>query len=104
LVLYAIYNNFLWLAVPITLLLITNYAGSDKYNKAPAASSKGPYIRPIVIKKKYVGPASIYPSKMDMRITPHWDHHGMWQKGGKGLGRLVAAADHVVTKALKGGD
>jgi hypothetical protein len=105
LLMLGIVNGWIWLYLPVGLFLIVTIAGLDrpvKKGKAPAVST-GPQVRPIVIRKKYVGPPSIYPERMKMFVVPRWDHNSMWEKSAKGLGKLGVLADRLVAKAVGGG-
>lgn len=105
--LLGISNGWAWLYVPLGLFLLITLAGLDKprsHMEAAPAVSPGPLIRPIVIKKKYVGPPSIYPEKMDILVNPRWDHHTTWEKTARGAGQLGVFIDRMIAKAVKGGD
>jgi hypothetical protein len=97
-------NNWIWLYAPLGLFLLVTLAGLDRPAKkrAPAAAS-GPMVRPIVIRKKYVGPPSIYPEHMKMFVVPRWDHHTTYSKAAKGFGKIAVFLDRMLGKAVKGG-
>lgn len=97
-------NGWLWLYAPVGLFLLITIAGmgSPPKKKAPAAAP-GPLVRPIVIRKKYVGPPSIYPEKMKMFVVPRWDHNTTFAKAARGLGKLGVMTDRLIARAVGGG-
>ena len=61
--------SLIFVAVLFVLLLAT------RSKKAPSASvptGGGARVRPIIVKRKYTGPESIYPKKMVIKYTPKW--------------------------------
>ena len=76
-----------WLSVISGLILVAYVMGFRK-EKKPVAGGK-PKIRPIIVKRRYTGPASIYPSQMKIKINPKWDTRNWWERA---LGAGGAAA------------
>ncbi len=90
----SIYFGQIWLAIVfgvvlIALLVYGSRGGSDR------SSASGPAVRPIIVKRKYVGPESIYPKEMKIRVTSEKFGTGMpWrvsspQKFGESIGKLL---------------
>lgn len=70
--------GMLWLSVISGLILIA-YVMGFRQRKAPVATG-GPKIRPIIVKRRYTGPPSIYPSKMKIKVKPNWDTRDWWER------------------------
>jgi len=84
--------NMSWLALIAGLLILVYAWGGRTAPRAPVASGK-PKVRPIIVKRRYSGPASIYPSKMKIRVNPAWNTNDWWENAfgaaGTGLGLLA---------------
>lgn len=83
--------GMLWLSV-ISGLILAAYVMGFRKGKRPVASGK-PKVRPIIVKRRYTGPASIYPSKMKIKVNPKWDTRTWWERAlgaGGALAGLVA--------------
>ena len=71
-------------AVLILIAIVAKPAGAP----AHAGSARGPLVQPIIIRRKYAGPASIYPEKMT--IIEAGEHPGEWAEySQKGVGNFV---------------
>ncbi len=57
-----------WVTV-IALLMLVLILTLGKEEKKPKGST-GPLVQPIIVKRKYVGPESIYPEKMKIYYNP----------------------------------
>ena len=90
----SLYFGQVWLSiifgvVLIALLVYGSRGGSGR------SSASGPAVRPIIVKRKYVGPESIYPKEMKIRVTSEKFGAGKpgWMLGpekiGEGFGRLI---------------
>ena len=79
--------GMLWLSVIGGLILVAYVMGFRK-EKKPVASGK-PKVRPIIVKRRYTGPASIYPSKMKIKVNPRWDTRNWWESA-FGAGGAIA--------------
>lgn len=74
----------------IVLVLYVYAARKPEYAPVPSASGPGePLIRPIVVKRRYVGPESIYPDYMKIRVTKPgwWSGDPMWEISENLIGR-----------------
>ena len=79
--------NMLWLGI-IGGVLFVVYVMGFRQEKRPVASG-GPKIRPIIVKRRYTGPASIYPSKMKIKVRPDWDTRKWWERAFGAGGSLM---------------
>ncbi len=83
--------SMLWLSVISGLILVAYLMGFRKERHAVASGK--PKIRPIIVKRRYTGPASIYPSKMKIKVHPNWDTREWWERalgGGGAVAGLLA--------------
>ena len=84
--------NQIWLSIVFFAVLMAALL-SGKENRTQAAP--GPKVRPIIVKRKYVGPESIYPKEMKVRVTAEDFGTGMpWrvlgpQRLGEGVGKML---------------
>jgi hypothetical protein len=67
-ILIGFYLGQIWLSLIFAIILLALLFSSAKSGTAEP-SAGGPAIRPIIVKRKYVGPESIYPPKMKINIT-----------------------------------
>jgi hypothetical protein len=87
-----VYNQ-IWLSIVFFAVLMAALLSGKESGKSPAPS--GPAVRPIIVKRKYVGPESIYPKEMKVRITAEDFGSGMpWkisapQRFGEGFGKML---------------
>lgn len=85
--------NMLWLGLIGGFLLVAYLMGFRKERKA--VPTGGPKVRPIIVKRRYTGPASIYPSKMKIKVKPDWDTRDWWERafgaGGSAAGLFMQA-------------
>lgn len=61
-----LYFGYLWISAIFTIVLFTAIL-TQKGEKAETFA--GPKVRPIIIKRKYVGPESIYPKEMKIKVS-----------------------------------
>ena len=88
-----LYGNMMWLSV-IGGLLLVGYMFGKRTETIPVPTG-GPKIKPIIIKRRYDGPPSIYPSLMKIRVNPNWNTWKWWENAvgaaGTGTGLGLAA-------------
>ncbi|MCK4327687.1 MAG: hypothetical protein KAW41_04390 [Candidatus Diapherotrites archaeon] len=86
--------NMAWLSV-ISGLLIAAYVWGVRNEPPMPVASGMPKIRPIIVKRRYSGPPSIYPSRMRIRVAPRWNTYQWWENAfgaaGVGAGLLAQA-------------
>ncbi|MEM0372695.1 MAG: hypothetical protein QXO69_02540 [archaeon] len=71
-----------------SVFFIIAFGGGKKEEKPEAVPS--PMVRPIIVKRKYVGPASIYPEKMEITYNPKdapTDYKGKQKPLGEAIGK-----------------
>jgi hypothetical protein len=83
----------LWLSFIFVIVLLAYIViGLKPKKEVYVAVPKGPRVQPIVIRRKYIGPESIYPSKMEIytdKETPRkWREYGV-EPVGKFVGRGI---------------
>ncbi len=91
----SLYLGQVWLSIifGVVLIALLVYGSKDGIGRLPAS---GPAVRPIIVKRKYVGPESIYPKEMKIRVTSEKFGTGMpWrvsspQKFGESIGKLLS--------------
>ena len=61
----------IWLSIifAAAVFFIIAFGGGKSKEQKPEAVP-APLVRPIIVKRKYVGPASIYPEKMEITYNP----------------------------------
>lgn len=66
-ILAGFYIGQLWISIifAVVLLALLFAPGSEERQAVP----RGPAVRPIIVKRKYVGPESIYPKDMKIKIS-----------------------------------
>ncbi len=91
-----LFFNQIWLSIIFfAVLMAALLSGKDSGEKSVAT---GPKVRPIIVKRKYVGPESIYPKQMKVRVTEEKFGTGMpWsilapQRLGEGVGKVLRSA------------
>ena len=90
----SLYFGQIWLSIIFGVVLIALLVYGSRGN-ASGPSPSGPAVRPIIVKRKYVGPESIYPQEMKIRVTSEKFGTGMpWrvsspQKFGESIGKLL---------------
>ncbi len=66
--------------------------GGRTQKPLPVSTGK-PKVRPIIVKRRYAGPASIYPSRMKIKVNPKWNTNNWWENAflaaGVGAGLLT---------------
>ena len=87
-----VYNQ-IWLSIIFFAVLMAALLSGKDGGKSRAPS--GPAVRPIIVKRKYVGPESIYPKEMKVRVTAEdfgasmpWRILGP-QRLGEGVGKML---------------
>ncbi len=89
-VIVGIYLRWMWLAaIGIALLIAYLFAATSKKARAPTGGKK-PKIRPIIVKRRY-DVESIYPSKMSIRLNPHYYTGAWWEFAQERLGLFAAS-------------
>jgi hypothetical protein len=83
-----LYGNMTWLAL-IGGILLALYASGARRDKPLPEDPTKPKIRPIIVKRRYSGPESIYPSRMKIRVNPKWDTRDWWEAAFNTLGATV---------------
>lgn len=84
-----IWVSLIFAAVVVAIILTTPLP------KATGSEEAGPIVRPVIVQRKYVGPESIYPEKMKVKIAeppPNMYETGLAPVGdfmGKGLSALL---------------
>jgi hypothetical protein len=101
-----IYFNMLWLTVIfliVTVLYFASAARAPKVQRVRVPVPQGPMVRPIVVKRRYVGPESIYPQKMKVRVTPpgFWTGVPWWEWAGGYFGSGLNAGKNVIKRSFK---
>jgi hypothetical protein len=66
--LFGFYLGQVWLSIIFFVVLCAALLSTQKEKRVSV--SDGPAIRPIIVKRHYVGPESIYPKEMKIKITP----------------------------------
>jgi len=83
--------NMAWLSLISIVLLLVYVFGTRTRPSAPVASGK-PKVRPIIVKRRYTGPASIYPSTMKIRVNPKWNTNDWWENAFQAGGMVAGIA------------
>jgi len=93
------YLNQVWLSLIFAFVLLAVLFSASKA-KEPSATPAGPQVRPIIVKRKYVGPESIYPQKMKIRVTTADYGTGTpwYSTSGKKIGEAVAKSIRNIGK------
>jgi len=90
-----VYKNVPLLTVIGAFLLVAYFYGARSVKAAPSGGKK-PKVRPIIVRRKYAGPESIYPSDMKMYVENNWNTMNWWEKA-------LGAAGGMTGWALQGG-
>jgi hypothetical protein len=62
----------IWLSIIFAAAVFFIIAfGSGKPEEKKPEAVPMPLVRPVIVKRKYVGPASIYPEKMEINYNPN---------------------------------
>lgn len=89
-----LYFGQVWLSIIFGVVLIALLFYGSKGGGGRSAAL-GPAVQPIIVKRKYVGPESIYPKEMKVRVTSEKFGAGkpIWmlapEKIGEGFGKLI---------------
>ena len=88
-----LFFNQVWLSIIFFAVLMAALLSGKESGEKPAPS--GTKVRPIIVKRKYVGPESIYPKEMKVRVTAEdfgagkpWRILGP-QTLGEGVGKML---------------
>ena len=81
-------TGHIWVSIIFTaaVFLIIAFSGSKPEKKPEAVPM--PLVRPIIVKRKYTGPASIYPSKMQIDYNPK-NPPGKWKGKSESVGSFI---------------
>ena len=93
LIFVGLFYNQIWLSIIFfAVLMAALLSGREGQEKPSAPPTK---VRPIIVKRKYVGPESIYPKEMKVRVTAEdfgapmpWRILGP-QRLGEGFGKML---------------
>ena len=99
------YFKMVWLSIIFVIILLVYLYGAGSMKEVRGeAVPKGPMVRPIVVKRRYVGPESIYPKKMFMWVSKPgwWTGDPWWQYAGKGVSKGLSAGASKIWEGLKG--
>lgn len=100
----------IWFKIPIisvifAAILVIYFVTAAREPPAPQRSAvpQGPRVRPIVVKRRYVGPDSIYPAKMKIRVTEKgvWTDNPWWEVAGKAVGETLNGFERWAKKGFK---
>ena len=93
--------NQIWIslifAAVMFLVLIQGKAPEAKKSKDNVPM---PLVRPIIVKRKYTGPESIYPSKMEITYNPKYDP-GDWKGKSESVGSFIGNSWNWLTGKKK---
>jgi len=86
-ILIGFYFKQFWLSIIfiIALVLVLGLEGKPKARGTP---SGGPKVQPIIVKRKYVGPESIYPEKMKIEYNPRGYN---WKSKTEAFGKAIGS-------------
>jgi energy-coupling factor transporter transmembrane protein EcfT len=90
-ILAGFYLRQIWISIIFALILVlVMIFGRKTPSAAPSGGGGGPKVRPIIVKRKYVGPESIYPKKMLIKYQP--DTPSDWREyGPEAVGNFVGS-------------
>lgn len=73
-ILLGFYFKQIWISLIFVVILFALLlaARSKKAPSAPVPRGAEVKVKPIIVKRKYTGPESIYPKKMVIKYTPKW--------------------------------
>ena len=98
-VLFGFFAKMLWLSAVFFIVLALFVLSSKEAPHAKAAPA-GPKIRPVIIRRRYVGPESIYPAKMNIRMRPDWKDPTIFEVSTDTLGKATGAILNRVRKMM----
>lgn len=98
-VLFGFFAKMLWLSVVFFIVLALFVFGAKPAPSTKAAPA-GPRIRPVIIRRRYVGPESIYPAKMNIRMRPDWKDPTIFEVSTDTLGKATGAIINKVRKMI----
>lgn len=99
-VFFGFFAKMLWLSVVFFVVLVLYVFGSKEAPSA-AAVPAGPRIRPVIIRRRYMGPASIYPQKMSLRVRPDWKDPTIFETATDSLGKATGAVMSRVIRMMR---
>jgi hypothetical protein len=91
-----VYKGIPLLTVIGAFLLVAYFYGARTQKAAPSGGVKRPKVRPIIVRRRYAGPESIYPSDMKMYVENNWNTMAWWEKA-------LGAAGYMAGFGLQGG-
>ena len=93
LILLGFYIKMLWLSFIFIVVLLLYLAVGVKKTPRPVAvpTAAGPRVQPIIIRRKYVGPESIYPKKMNIYVDETGTPTDWREYGPQGVGKAVGS-------------
>ena len=94
--LFGVYFELIFMAMIVSTLLLLLIAIKPASKPVSKSDSK-PQVRPIIVKRKYVGPESIYPSKMTIRMNPK-NPPGDWSDKTESVGSFIGKGFHWLFK------
>ena len=80
----------LWISIifALAIFLIISFGDSKEMKKPEAVPM--PLVRPVIVKRQYVGPKSIYPEKMQIDYNPK-NPPGKWKGKSKTVGGAIGS-------------
>ncbi|MCD4740346.1 hypothetical protein K8R43_04090 [archaeon] len=70
-------------------IIMATYIFGAREDHRPPAPAGGIKVRPIVVQRRYVGPDSIYPQEMKMRVNPAWDSRPWFEQASAAAGQFA---------------
>lgn len=98
-VLFGFFAKMLWLSV-IFFIVLALFVFGAKPAPSTKAAPAGPKIRPVIIRRRYVGPESIYPQKMSMRVRADWKDPTVFETVTDNLGKGTGAVINKIRKMM----
>ncbi len=98
LILLGFYFQQLWVSFIFVIVILALIATTPTKKSRRQAVPRGPIVRPIIVKRRYIGPKSIYPEKMKIKISDKPDM--WWENAGKAPGKFFGNALRTVKNAF----
>lgn len=104
-ILIGYYVHMIWLSFIFAGVFLCFLLAARK-KPEPVAVPAGPKIRPIVVKRRYVGPESIYPRKQLIRVTEPgwWENQPWWEFASKNVGKGIGFITRKGIDLARGGE